>query len=196
MRSIALAASTLALLLATAAEAQTPAQMPPQAPSAAPAGSEPAPPLMTAPRPEDKATTDPATSPPGAGGSAPSSEMSGVAALPRLELDADNARELVGRPVQTRDGKAAGMIRDFTLGGPEGRIDQVVLGNGAFIGPEVEMVTVPATELRLDAPESASTPPPSEKPATRLSLDMTAEELNKATPFAYDGKARTLVGKE
>jgi sporulation protein YlmC with PRC-barrel domain len=116
-----------------------------------------------------------------------------MATAPAAMLDSAAARKLVGRDVQTRDGKAAGMIRDFTLAGPEGRIDQVVLSSGAFIGAEPTMVSVPAAELRLDAPESASTPPPAEKPTTRLSLDMTAEELTRAQPFTYDGKTKMLV---
>ncbi|WP_207456495.1 PRC-barrel domain-containing protein [Azospirillum sp. SYSU D00513] len=215
MRSAILAASALALLAAAAAAptaaAQDTVNQGTAGQSAAPAAGGTTP-LMTAPRPEDTATTSPQSSQEGMDGSAPSDEMTApaqgtasqgtggaqeeVAAAPPLTLDTAAARELVGRDVQTRDGKSGGMIRDFTLGGPNGGVDRVVLSSGAFIGAEAEMISVPASELRMDAPENASTPPASEKPTTRLSLDMTLEELTKAPSFAYDGKAKTLVNNQ
>lgn len=79
-RSLFLAVPAAFAALCAPAYAQTPSQQPPsqQAPApaaAAQSGSTAAPPLMTAPRPEDQTTTDPTASRAGGGGAAPSDEV-------------------------------------------------------------------------------------------------------------------------
>lgn len=185
-RTAVLAAPAAALLLlATAAAAQTTAPAPA-------AGAESQPPLMTAPRPEDTPTTDPTASPSGIGGSAPSDEMqrmapTGTAAAPGRppghSMTAAEAHALIGKPVQTRDGQTAGEIRDFTLAGPDGRIDRLVLASGGFLGVGTKLVSVPVTTLRAASADAA------------LTLDLDTGDLAVAPEFDYKQGERTLVGK-
>ena len=75
---------------------------------------------------------------------------------------AAEARALIGHPVETRDGTAAGEIRDFTLTGADGGIDRVVIGSGGlshfYLDEELDHRVLEACRNK-DA-ESLSTIPP------------------------------------
>ncbi len=178
----ALAAPAAILLMATAALGQT---APPEQPAAPPAAAQA--PLMTAPRPEDQPATEPTASPSGISGSAPSDELQRAA--PPVEpgarpLTAAAAQTLIGTEVRTRSGRPWGEIRDFTLTGPEGRIERVVLATAGGTGER--LVSVPASTLRLDGAGA-------ERAGATLNLD--DADLAKAPPFDYAAGAPTLRGK-
>lgn len=103
-------------------------QQPPPAPS-------PAPPLMTAPRPDDRATTPAA--PPALD---PLSAQPSQATLPPVTVA--DARRLIGRTVITQDGKAQTVIRDITVQGDT--VTGLVL-----TGADGKTATVPPTALRV-----------------------------------------------
>jgi len=171
LRPLLLALPAAALLLSGTASTQT-------IPST---GS--APPLMTAPRPDDQPTTDPLASPSGVGGSAPSNEVRNlsppVASLPPGALTAPQAQAMVGTELRTRDGRIGGRILDFTMAEPDGRITRVVLAPNDVMGVGTRMVSVPISALTMDQ----GTP----------TLDMDAADLAQAPGFAYGGGQRTLV---
>ena len=195
------AASAFALLLSAAASAQTtapPTQTAPQtAPQAAPtdgtSGASQSP-LMTAPRPDDKPTTDLTTSQSGVSGNAPSDEMQriappaapSVAAVPG-SLAPDTARTLIGKEVRTRDGQPVGSIKDFTLKDPDGEIDRIVLAPGEDVHAGKKLVSVPVSMLRTDmlGADKAGSP----------IIDLPAAELSRAPEFTYSGDVKTVGGK-
>jgi len=159
------------LVIAGAASAQTTNAPTPAADQA---------PLMTAPRPDDKATTDPTASQSGVSGAAPSDELQkaapSVAATPPM-LTAAEARTLIGKEVRTRDGQTGGAIRDFTLSGEDGPVERVVLESGA------KLVSVPADMLRVDAAGANAV------------VDLPQTALSSAPEFTYKEGEKTLVGK-
>ncbi len=188
------AASAFALLLSAAASAQTTAPTSQAAPQAAPADGASQSPLMTAPRPDDKPTTDPTTSQSGVSGNAPSDEMQriappaapSVAAVPG-SLDPDTARTLIGKEVRTRDGQPVGSIKDFTLKHPDGEVDRIVLAPGEDVHAGKKLVSVPVSMLRTDTlgPDKAGFP----------TIDLPAAELSRAPEFTYSGDVKTVGGK-
>ena len=188
------AASAFGLLLSAAASAQTTAPTSQAAPQAAPADGASQSPLMTAPRPDDKPTTDPTTSQSGVSGNAPSDEMQriappaapSVAAVPG-SLDPDTARTLIGKEVRTRDGQPVGSIKDFTLKDPDGEVDRIVLAPGEDVHAGKKLVSVPVSMLRTDTlgPDKAGFP----------TIDLPAAELSRAPEFTYSGDVKTVGGK-
>ncbi|HYF85878.1 PRC-barrel domain-containing protein [Azospirillum sp.] len=144
-----------------------------------------APPLMTAPRPDDQPTTGPVASPPGVSGEAPSQEMQNpappvaaspagsppVAALPSAALNPDQARSMVGTELRTRDGQPGGRILDFTLSQPGDRIDRIVVAPNDVLGLGDKLVAVPAGAL-TNGPDGPV-------------LDMEQADIGKAPTFAY-----------
>lgn len=171
-RSMLLALPATALLLTGGAFAQT---TPPNA----------APPLMTAPRPDDQTTTDPVASPSGISGAAPSDELQKpsppVAALPPGALTAPQAQAMVGTELRTRDGQTAGRIMDFTMAEPDGRISRLVLAPNDVMGLGAKLVSVPISALTTAQGS--------------LALDMDAADLANAPGFAY-GSDKTLVRQQ
>lgn len=203
----ALAAPAAALLLATAAPAQTtpPAATPVPEGTVAQQGSSGASqtPLMTAPRPEDTPTTDPTASPSGASGSAPSDEMKrmespagppggvpSVAAVPG-PVDPEHARSLIGQEVRSRDGQPAGKIKDFTLDETGDAITRIVLTPDEEVGTPKKMVSLPISMLRMDVAGQAG-------PGVELSrpplLDLPVKEVANAPEFEYGADVKTLGG--
>jgi PRC-barrel domain. len=188
------AASAFALLLSAAASAQTTAPAPQQtAPAQGTSGASQAP-LMTAPRPDDKPTTDPTASQSGVSGNAPSDEMQRVAppAAPSVaavpgSLDPDTARALIGKEVRTRDGQPVGAIKDFTLKDPNGEVDRIVLAPDEEVHAGKKLVSVPISMLRTDmlGPDKAGSP----------IIDLPAAELSRAPEFTYSGDVKTVGGK-
>ncbi|KAA0578921.1 PRC-barrel domain containing protein [Azospirillum sp. B21] len=139
-----------------------------------------APPLMTAPRPDDQPTTGPVASPPGVSGEAPSQEMQNqappagsppVAALPSASLNPDQARSMVGTELRTRDGQPGGRILDFTLSQPGDRIDRIVVAPNDVLGLGDKLVALPAGAL-TNGPDGPV-------------LDMEQADIGKAPTFAY-----------
>lgn len=144
-----------------------------------------APPLMTAPRPDDRPATGEVTSPPGVSGEAPSREMQNqappvagspagsppVAALPSAALNPDQARSMVGTELRTRDGQLGGRILDFTLSQPGDRIDRIVVAPNDVLGLGEKLVAVPAGAL-TNGPDGPV-------------LDMEQADLGRAPVFAY-----------
>lgn len=144
-----------------------------------------APPLMTAPRPDDRPATGEVTSPPGVSGEAPSREMQNqappvasspagsppVAALPSAALNPDQARSMVGMELRTRDGQPGGRILDFTLSQPGDRIDRIVVAPNDVLGLGEKLVSVPAGAL-TNGPDGPV-------------LDMEQADLGRAPVFAY-----------
>ncbi|WP_448206143.1 PRC-barrel domain-containing protein [Azospirillum sp. sgz302134] len=197
MRLATLAASAAtalaAAVLATAAPAQTTAPPPQPTVTEGTSGAS-QPPLMTAPRPEDKATTEPTTSPSGVSGNAPSDEMQrpapSVAAVPHL-LTADEARTLVGREVRTRDGQPGGQIKDFTLGDADGQVNRIILAPNAEVGTDKKLLSVPLSMLRTDLAAGTSD---GSKPAA-VTLDVPSGDLARAPEYTYRDDEKTLVGK-
>lgn len=195
LRHLLYAVPTAALVLGgTAALAQT------AAPAPAPSTVAQAP-LMTAPRPDDQTTTEPLTSPTGVGGAAPSLEVQKpapavgaspegrssadqaagtppVASLPPGSLDPQQAQAMVGSELRTRDGQPGGRILDFTMGGPDGGLDRVVLAPNRVMGLGSALVSVPVAAL-------------THGPSGPM-LDLDAADLADAPAFAYDG-GRTLT---
>ncbi|CAO3434952.1 PRC-barrel domain-containing protein [Azospirillum endophyticum] len=120
-----------------------------------------APPLMTAPRPDDQPATGRITSPPGVSGEAPSLEVQNpapavtggqgsspsVAALPPAALNPDQARAMVGTELRTSDGQPAGRILDFTMDQTGDRVDRIVLAPNEVLGLGEKLVAVPAATL-------------------------------------------------
>lgn len=171
-----IAAALLApFLIAGAASAQT---------TTAPAPAAEQAPLMTAPRPDDKATTDPTASQTGVSGSAPSDEMQktapSVAYNPR-GLTTAEARTLIGKEVRTRDGQTGGAIRDFTLSGTDETVDRVVVESGQ--GSGAKLVSLPADMLRVDAGGGGAV------------VDVPQAALSSAPEYTYKDGEKTLVGK-
>lgn len=175
------------LLMSGSAMAQTA-----PAPGATPGSAAPdtmaqgtAPPLMTAPRPDDRPATGEVTSPPGVSGEAPSREMQNqappvagspagsppVAALPSAALNPDQARSMVGTELRTRDGQLGGRILDFTLSQPGDRIDRIVVAPNDVLGLGEKLVAVPAGAL-TNGPDGPV-------------LDMEQADLGRAPVFAY-----------
>lgn len=120
-----LAAAVLALVVPAAVWAQ---EQPPAA-DTAPA------PLMTAPRPDDRAATPPA--PPALD---PLSAEPAEATLPPVTVE--DARRLVGRTVLTQDGKAQATIHDIAQ--QEDRVTGLMLSTDGG-----RVVTVPPEVLRV-----------------------------------------------
>ncbi|MBP2298899.1 PRC-barrel domain-containing protein [Azospirillum picis] len=196
LRPLLVAVPAAALLLTGTALAQSPAPPQAQAQTQAQAPGT-APPLMTAPRPDDQPATDPVTSPPGVSGEAPSTEVQNpaapagssaggipsasappVAALPDAALDPQQARSLVGTELLTRDGQPGGRILDFTLADPGGSISRVVVAPNEVLGLGQKLVAVPVGAL-MNGPKGPA-------------LDMSEQDLGSAPTFAY-GQERTLT---
>ncbi|HYG85716.1 MAG TPA: PRC-barrel domain-containing protein [Azospirillum sp.] len=134
-------------------------------------------PLMPVPRPNDRAGT----------------EMQLVTPAARRALTAAEAQALIGRSVRTRDGQSAGEIRDFTLAGPDGRIDRIIMAVGGFLGIGTRIYSVPAATLRVGAAskvQEMGQPRPMD-----VTLDLTADDLEEAPEFAYEVDTHTLVGR-
>ena len=108
-------------------------------------------------------------------------------------LSAIEAQVLLGKTVRTRDGHPAGRIRDFTLAGPDGRLDQCVLTSGGILGFGATTVAVPVEKLRVGATDRV--PAPGEGPPMQIILDLTAEELAATPGFVGQEDAPTLVGR-
>ncbi len=180
LRPILLALPAAALLLTGVASAQTA----PRSPAAPPTAGTSAPPLMTAPRPDDQSTTEPLASPSGVGGSAPSDEIRNpsppVASLPPGALTVPQARAMVGTELRTRDGRPGGRILDFTMAEPDGRIARIVLAPNEILGLGARLVSVPVSALAMDG--------------RAPTLDLDSADLANAPAFAY-GSERTLVKK-
>ncbi|MBP2291705.1 PRC-barrel domain-containing protein [Azospirillum rugosum] len=205
----ALAVSAAALLSATAAPAQTtsPAPEGTTAQQGAPGASQS--PLMTAPRPDDKPTTDPTASQSGVSGSAPSDEMKrmeapagsaagttpgtspSVAAIPG-PIDPEHARALIGQELRSRDGQVAGTIKDFALDDAGDAITRIVLTPDDDVGTPKKMVSVPISMLQMEVPGPAA-------PGVELSrpplLNLPAKELANAPEFTYSADVKTVGGK-
>ena len=117
--------------------------------------------------------------------------------LPRLApaiqrpLTAAEAQALIGKSVRTRDGRSAGEIRDFTLAGPDGRIDRIVLTQGGFLGIGARVYAVPASALRVGAAQTI--PAPGQPRSVEVSIDLTEHDLEAAPDFDYDPDVLSLV---
>ena len=175
LRPILLVSAALLLMSGTAMAQTAPA---PGTPDTMAQGS--APPLMTAPRPDDQPTTGPVASPPGVSGEAPSQEMQNqappagsppVAALPSAALNPDQARSMVGTELRMRDGQPGGRILDFTLSQPGDRIDRIVVAPNNVLGLGEKLVALPAGAL-TNGPDGPV-------------LDMEQADIGKAPTFAY-----------
>ncbi len=207
----ALAVPAAALLLATAAPAQTTSPAPAPESTIAQQGTPGAsqPPLMTAPRPDDKPTTDPTASQSGVSGSAPSDEMKrmeppvgstagstpgtapSVAAIPG-PIDPEHARALIGQELRSRDGQVAGTIKDFALDDAGDAITRIVLTPDDDVGTPKKLVSVPISMLQMEVPGQAA-------PGVELSrpplLNLPAKELANAPEFTYGADVKTVGGK-
>ncbi|MCW2243972.1 PRC-barrel domain-containing protein [Azospirillum canadense] len=209
----ALAVPAAALLLATAAPAQTTSPSPAPVPEGkiaqqgTPGASQS--PLMTAPRPDDKPTTDPTASQSGVSGSAPSDEMKrmeppvgstagstpgtspSVAAIPG-PIDPEHARALIGQELRSRDGQVAGTIKDFALDDAGDAITRIVLTPDDDVGTPKKLVSVPISMLQMEVPGQAA-------PGVELSrpplLNLPAKELANAPEFTYGTDVKTVGGK-
>jgi hypothetical protein len=143
-------------------------------------------PLMTAPRPEDRATTTPLLSPGGVSGAAPSDELRPTVPLAPAPLTLAQARGLIGHSVRSRDGLTVGIIRDFVLTGPDGGLDRVVLAPGQ------------ATEDAPGAPGAVSLPVSAlrtEGTAGDATVDMDAAAVASAPAFSDDQRMISLTGR-
>lgn len=213
VRAAALAAPATALLLATAAPAQitsqsTTAPATPQGTAQPGTSGASQAPLMTAPRPDDKATTDPTASQSGVSGSAPSDEMKrmeppagspsgtspSVAAVPGPgPIDPGHARSLIGQEVRSRDGQLAGIIKDFTLDDAGSAITRLVLTPDEDVGTPKKLVSVPISMLQMEVPGQAA-------PGVELSrppiLNLPVKELANAPEFTYGDDVKTVGGKQ
>lgn len=210
LRPLLTALPAATLLLAGAAMAQSPAPEGAATGNAAgTAAGTAAPPLMTAPRPDDQSTTDPVVSPPSISGEAPSREgqqgapptgaaaagsppagSPPVAALPPAALDPDQARAMVGTELRTRDGQPGGRILDFTLAEPA---DQGADQGADPAGDRLNRIVVAPNDVLglgeklVVVPLGALTNGP-DGPA----LDIDQADLAQAPTFAY-GSERTLT---
>lgn len=121
------------------------------------------------------------------------------AGMPRIApgmqrpLTAAEAQALIGRSVRTRDGRSAGEIRDFTLGGPDGRIDSIVLTQGGFLGIGARIYSVPASALRIGAAQTI--PAPGQARPMEITIDLTERDLDEAPDFDYAPDTLSLVGR-
>lgn len=172
MRSLRLVLPAYALLAAGAVVAQ---QSQPQ--------SQP----LTMLPPGGRTTPDPGPDP------RPDSGMPRIAPGVQRPLTAAEAQALIGHSVRTRDGRSAGEIRDFTLAGPDGRIDRIVLSQGGFLGIGAKVYAVPASALRVGAAQTV--PAPGQPRPMEVSLDLTEGDLDQAPEFAYAPDTHTLVGR-
>ncbi|WP_109121635.1 PRC-barrel domain-containing protein [Azospirillum sp. TSO22-1] len=114
-----------------------------------------------------------------------------VAPAAQRPLTAAEAQSLIGKSVVTRDGEPAGEIRDFVLGGPDGRIDSIVLAQGGFLGIGTRVYAVPASALRVGAAQRV--PERGQRHPMEVSIDLTARELADAPEFAYGAETLSLV---
>ena len=115
-----------------------------------------------------------------------------VAPAVQRPLTAAEAQALIGKSVHTRDGQPAGEIRDFTLAGPDGRIDRIVLAQGGFLGIGTSFYAVPASVLLVGVAQRV--PAPGQHRPMEVSIDLTQADLG-AHRFAYGEEIRTLVGR-
>lgn len=214
-RILALAASGL---LGMPAMGQTPA-LPAPAQSGDPGPAPDAAPLQTAPRPEDRATTDPLPVTPGAGGDAPSREMTDMgdpvrpgtpdaSATPddapadrtgagaRQNLDADTALPAVPRaPAMEREDAERLLGRPvISAEGQEiGTVRDFVLARpGDGIGHVVVALEQPGGEERLVAIPAEHVAQAGEA----LELDIGAADLAGAFPFGYGPGTDALIGPD
>ncbi|WP_448191988.1 PRC-barrel domain-containing protein [Azospirillum sp. sgz301742] len=116
-----------------------------------------------------------------------------VAPSAQRPLTAAEAQALIGKSVHTRDGQSAGEIRDFTLAGPDGRIDRIVLTQGGFLGIGARVYAVPASALRVGAAQTV--PAPGQARPMEVSIDLTGRDLDEAPDFDYAPDTHTLVGR-
>lgn len=116
-----------------------------------------------------------------------------VAPAVQRPLTAAEAQALIGKSVITKDGQPAGEIRDFTLAGPDGRIDRIVLAQGGFLGIGTRIYAVPAATLRVGAAQRV--PEPGQHRPMQVSIDLTGRELAEVPDFAYGDGMHTLVGR-
>jgi len=135
-----------------------------------------------------------AQQPPGIIGFAPGAGMPPAAPIPKRSLTAAEAQALIGQSVRTRDGQSAGEIRDFVLGGPDGRIERIVLASGGFLGVGARVYSVPAGALRVEA--APKVPIFGEGRPMDVTLDMDAAELEDAPQFAYSPDTLSLVRRK
>jgi sporulation protein YlmC with PRC-barrel domain len=106
-------------------------------------------------------------------------------------ITAAEAQALIGKSVRTRDGKSAGEIHDFTLAGPDGRIDSIVLTQGGFLGIGARIYAVPASALRVGAAQTI--PAPGQARPVEVSIDLTERDLDDAPAFDYAPDTLSLV---
>ncbi len=137
------------------------------------------------------AAQQPLTMLPPEGRAAP--EMPHVTPAVQRPLTAAEAQALIGKSMRTRDAHPAGEIRDFTLAGPDGRIDRIVLAQGGFLGIGTKIYAVPAPVLRIGAAQRI--PEPGQYRPMDISIDLTERELSAAPDFAYAPDTHTLVGR-
>jgi len=116
-----------------------------------------------------------------------------VAPAVQRPLTAAEAQALIGKSVVTKDGQSAGEIRDFTLAGPDGRIDRIVLAQGGFLGIGTRIYAVPAAALRVGAAQRV--PEPGQHRPMQVSIDLTGGELAGVPDFAYGDGMHSLVGR-
>lgn len=151
-------------------------------------------PLMTAPRPEDTPTTEAVPLTPGPEGAAPSDDRQAppLSRSPSRSLTTAEAKALLGRPVTTTDGQTGGEIRDFVLGGPDGRVEQVVIGSGGFLGIGEKLVAIPAEKVGIAPPPVLPDGRPA--PAAAVSVALSAADLKAAPEFLYTEGTRAMLG--
>lgn len=172
------------LLPAAAALAQTPAAPDPGA------------------GPEDRPATGTLPTVPGAGGDAPSEELTKMgdpvgpgapgtapeardasAAAPPVPgpsgIGAEEALAAIGKPARTSDGREAGTVRDFVLTNPRGPIGHVIVENGEAGG--TGMVALPAGDIAGIDEDG-------------VRLNATADEMAQAPAFDYGPGTTSLAG--
>lgn len=133
----------------------------------------------------------PAPARPGSGAGQPDMQL--LAPGLQRPLTAAEAQALIGGSAHTRDGIPAGEIRDFTLAGPDGRIDRIVLALGGFLGIGAKVYSVPAATLRLGA--SRTVPTTGQARPMDIILDLSGEDVEVAPDFTYGSGTHTLVGR-
>jgi hypothetical protein len=167
---------------AATAMAQDPAPSPP---SPSPAPTEQAPSPAPSPAPTEKAPDAAAPSPtqPSAEAPAPSdsgktaTDDAGTAGNFAANQSAEEWRssKLVGMAVYNRANERIGDINDLILG-PDGKIANVVIGVGGFLGIGEKLVAVPFPELQLNRDADGS---------MRATVNSTKEALESAPEFKY-----------
>jgi sporulation protein YlmC with PRC-barrel domain len=88
--------------------------------------------------------------PPDTGASPPSATAPGTGIITSQTSNEILAKNLMGSPVMTPDGKKIGVVKDLIIG-PQGQVSGLVIASGSFLGLGGKSVGVSASKVSIES---------------------------------------------